>query len=61
MDVKAGGAGPSPRSHHTATFCDSRLFVFGGCDDKSCVFNDLYILELGLSAYLPLQPTVLLV
>ena len=55
MDVSVGGEGPSPRGHHTAIHCDSRLFIFGGSDERS-IFSDLYILELGVNAYLALQP-----
>jgi len=58
MNVQVGGQAPSPRGHHTTIFCDSRLFVFAGADEKS-EFNDLYILELGVNAYLELRPAKL--
>lgn len=56
--MSVGGEGPSPRGHHTTVYCDSRLFVFGGSGEKN-IFNDLYILELGVNAYLALQPAKL--
>lgn len=54
MNTLIGGAAPSPRGYHTSIFCDSRLFVFGGSDENA-IFNELYILELGVNAYLALQ------
>ena len=56
MKINVGGEGPTGRGHHTAVFFDSRLFFYGGSSDND-VFDDLYILELGSQAYLPLQPT----
>eukprot|EP00008_Paramoeba_atlantica_P002105 CAMPEP_0201504566 /NCGR_PEP_ID=MMETSP0151_2-20130828/85276_1 /ASSEMBLY_ACC=CAM_ASM_000257 /TAXON_ID=200890 /ORGANISM="Paramoeba atlantica, Strain 621/1 / CCAP 1560/9" /LENGTH=281 /DNA_ID=CAMNT_0047898317 /DNA_START=195 /DNA_END=1040 /DNA_ORIENTATION=+ len=52
------GTPPPARGYHTATFHDNRLFIIGGnCGDTS--FGDVYILDLGVYAYLPLQQTEL--
>ena len=58
MDSRVGGQIPTPRAHHTTVLCDSRLFVFGGADERH-VYDELFILELGVNAYLTLQPTVI--
>jgi hypothetical protein len=55
MKVEVGGDAIPPRGYHTAVFYDSRLWVFGGASDDM-VFSELYILELGVHAYLALQP-----
>jgi hypothetical protein len=41
------GLSPAARSRHTCTLVDNKLIVLGGGDD-SRVYNDLYILDLGL-------------
>lgn len=41
------GRGPSrPLRAHTVNLIGEQLFVFGGCDIKTC-FNSLYILDMG--------------
>lgn len=40
------GNTPSPRSRHTATLVENQLFVIGGGNDESTVFNDVYILDI---------------
>ena len=54
MDTKVGGDTPRPRSYHSSILCDSRLFVYGGSAD-GVAFDELFILELGVNAYLALQ------
>ena len=49
-----GGDTPRPRSYHTSILCDSRLFVYGG-SAEGVAFDELFILELGVNAYLALQ------
>lgn len=50
------GTPPPERGYHTANFHDNRLFVIGGtAGDK--VFGDVYILDLGVYAYLSLRRT----
>ena len=55
MRIDVGGDIPLPRGYHTTVFHDSRLFIYGGSADAQ-IFNDLYILELGIHAYLALHP-----
>ena len=41
------GRGPSrPLRAHTINIIGEQLFVFGGCDIKTC-FNSLYVLDMG--------------
>lgn len=40
------GNTPSPRSRHTATLVKNQLFVIGGGNDESTVYNDVYILDI---------------
>lgn len=47
---KINGIPPSPRSSHSATAVDNRLFVFGGFDGRR-YYNDLHILDLGAPPY----------
>jgi hypothetical protein len=42
-----GNGGPQgPLRSHTANLVGERLYVFGGCDNRTC-FNILYILDMG--------------
>jgi len=54
IKLQTTGDAPSPRGYHASVLHDSRLFVFGGFDGEKC-FDELYMLELGTLAYLPLQ------
>lgn len=49
--VTQTGAIPSKRSHHTMTFADNRLILFGGFDGRSYL-SDLHYLDLGTYGYL---------
>lgn len=49
---KVYGQAPAPRGYHTMLLHDSRLFMFGGYDGKT-FYNEVYILDLSASAYLP--------
>jgi len=46
------GRCPTSRGYHASVLTDSRIFVFGGFDG-SCVYDDVYILDLAAAAYLP--------
>lgn len=43
---------PAPRGYHAAVLADSRLFLIGGFNGLQS-FDDVHILELAASAYLP--------
>ena len=43
---------PAPRGYHAAILADSRLFLIGGFNGLM-LFDDVQILELAASAYLP--------
>jgi hypothetical protein len=47
-----GGVPPPGRGYHAALVHDARIYVSGGYNAVS-VFDDLWALELGASAYLP--------
>ncbi|KAI9864752.1 MAG: hypothetical protein M1824_004659 [Vezdaea acicularis] len=47
---KVYGAKPTGRGYHGAILHDSRLYMIGGFDGNN-VFDDTYMLELGISAY----------
>lgn len=49
---KVYGQDPSPRGYHTVVLHDSRLFLYGGYDGKK-FYNEIAILDLSASAYLP--------
>jgi hypothetical protein len=44
--VSVAGTSPSPRSRHTATFVNQRMFVLFGGDDQR-VYNDLHVFDAG--------------
>jgi len=46
------GERPSNRGYHSAVLFDSRIFLFGGYDGHK-IFDDMYVLDLSASAYLP--------
>ncbi|KAJ7584764.1 galactose oxidase [Mycena floridula] len=46
------GKPPSPRGYHVSILADSRLFFFGGYNG-AVAFDDVYIIDLAASAYLP--------
>jgi len=46
------GTPPTKRGNHSAIVADSRLFVIGGFNGRDG-FDDVYILDLAASAYLP--------
>ena len=54
MNVKVGGAAPTARGYHTAEFCDSRLWLFGGSAGQD-VFAELHVLDLGVYGYLSIK------
>ena len=46
------GQAPTPRGYHTMLLYDSRLFIYGGYDGKQ-LYNQVNLLDLSSSAYLP--------
>jgi hypothetical protein len=46
------GRPPVGRGYHACVLYDSRIFMYGGYDGQS-VFDEVWILELSSSAYLP--------
>lgn len=46
------GTAPSARVSHSAVLKDSRIFLFGG-NEGNAIQNDMHILDLSTSAYLP--------
>ncbi len=46
--MNATGSAPSPRSRHTATVVDKKMYIMGGGDESS-VYNDLYVLSFGIT------------
>jgi hypothetical protein len=46
------GVAPPGRGYHVAILHDSRIFISGGYNG-STVYNDLWVLDLAASAYLP--------
>lgn len=46
------GRSPPGRGYHVALLHDARILIFGGYNGTT-VFDDLWGLELGASAYLP--------
>ena len=45
------GIPPQPRSYHTASYLDSRLYIFAGCGDQ-IIYNDVWVLDLGIYSLL---------
>ncbi|XP_040266362.1 RING finger protein B-like [Bufo bufo] len=48
------GNKPAARSGHSACLLDKELYVFGGWDTPVC-YNDLYLLDLGLMEFSPVE------
>jgi len=46
------GRPPSARGYHATIVFDSRMFFFGGYDGSQA-YDEVYILDLATSAYLP--------
>lgn len=45
--IKCKGDIPQPRFFHTSCIIGNKLYLFGGCNQKSQIFNDFYFLEFG--------------
>ena len=54
LKVSVRGTPPSQRGYHSAVYHDSRLWVFGGAAGAE-PYDDVYCLDLGVYAYLPMQ------
>eukprot|EP00960_Hanusia_phi_P043077 755854-Hanusia_phi.AAC.7 len=54
-DVSANGVAPSPRSYHTASLCEKRIYVFGGYGghgERRQHFNDMHIFDVETKTWL---------
>ena len=55
-ELNTSGQLLTPRAGHTTITFGKRLFVFGGFTDAQNLYNDLYMLDIGMSLTPQLLP-----